>query len=404
MDYSVGIDMTPPVDPIVEPTWMATIDFTIASGSDLCEVADLVEFRWHTPPTRLSDGFGESIPLAALDLDPVTIDSTPPDITCPVDVTVNADAGGCDALVSVGTATATDDCDSAPVITWTRSDGAGSLSDPYTGVTTITWQAVDACENASECVQTITVDPFNEMLVSVELSPNIDTDGALPDVLSRCITFELWDCVDSYGPVEIQQVIDFEITAGTPNVALGSAMLLVPCDVYDCVTARDTLHTLRRTDEAFGIVGTQYVADFTTDVDTGGDWLVGGNLNDDNWIDVLDFGVFVWQFHFDYGTGDTDCSTMYPHADISGDGFVDSDDFSFIQINFLQGHEANCCGGAPMPLGAPQMSGSYNGPVTRISLRQLARRGMPQLIVADLNHDGWLDVKDMQEFTGGERP
>ena len=74
-----------------------------------------------------------------------------------------------------------------------------------------------------------------------------------------------------------------------------------------------------------------YEADFATALKP----LIGGNFNDDEWIDILDFGVFSWQHFANYGTGDTPCVTAAPHADVSGDGIVDTDDFSFIQINFL---------------------------------------------------------------------
>jgi hypothetical protein len=59
--------------------------------------------------------------------------------------------------------------------------------------------------------------------------------------------------------------------------------------------------------------------------------------------------------------------------------------------------DANCTG-CSMPL----MAG--RGPITRISVKALKRRGMEDLIKADLNHDGWLDLRDMQAFAAGARP
>jgi hypothetical protein len=50
------------------------------------------------------------------------------------------------------------------------------------------------------------------------------------------------------------------------------------------------------------------------------------------------------------------------------------------------------------------MPQSLDGPITRISVQQLKRRGLHDLIVADLNHDGWLDVQDMEVFANGGRP
>jgi hypothetical protein len=189
--------------------------------------------------------------------------------------------------------------------------------------------------------------------------------------------------------------IEFSVDNGSPHA--GSAVVLVPCGAYECVTARDELHTLRRTDDSLTIVGTQYVANFTGDVASGGDWLVGGNLNGDFWIDILDFGVYSWQYATNYGSGDTDCSTAYPHADINGDGLVNTGDFTFIQINFLEGHEDNCCG-------VPGLRGGQDGPVTEISVRELHRRGLGHLSVADLDGNGRLDAGDIVSHAQGARP
>ena len=52
------------------------------------------------------------------------------------------------------------------------------------------------------------------------------------------------------------------------------------------------------------------VADFVT----AGKSLEGGNLNDDEYIDILDFGLFANQFGVDYGTPDTTCATLSPHV------------------------------------------------------------------------------------------
>jgi hypothetical protein len=330
------------------------------------------------------------------------VDTTDPVITCPADITVNADAGGCFATVDPGMATATDNCDGAPAITWVRSDGKTNLTDPYDiadSPITITWTATDACGNDVDCVQTITVNAVNEMEVVIELSPNIDT-GTTPDTLTRCITFELWGCPGA-APVVVQpETLTFDVTnpGSGPNDAIATATIEIPCGAYTCVTARDPLHTLRRTLDApaFTINPTtkRYEADFVA----AGKPLIGGNLNDDFFIDILDFGVFSSQFTVTYGTGDTTCATGFPHADISGDGLVDNGDFSFIQQNFLAISDANCCG-APLVrgVGDPQ-------PVTTISVAELRRRGLGHLAGADLNRDGVLDQFDIVAYLNGARP
>ena len=85
-------------------------------------------------------------------------DTTAPVIDCPDNISTTTDPGTCSAVVDPGTATATDNCDTSPAITWTRSDGQTSLNAPYPkGTTTITWRATDDEGNYTECEQTVTV-------------------------------------------------------------------------------------------------------------------------------------------------------------------------------------------------------------------------------------------------------
>ena len=84
-------------------------------------------------------------------------DTTPPVITCPANMSANTLPGTCSAVVIVGTATATDNCDSNPTITGTRSDNQSLLALYPKGTTTITWTATDSSGNHSSCTQTVTV-------------------------------------------------------------------------------------------------------------------------------------------------------------------------------------------------------------------------------------------------------
>ena len=84
-------------------------------------------------------------------------DETPPTITCPTNVEVCADAGDTSAIVDPGMATATDNCDPSPQVTGVRSDEQARTAPYPVGTTTITWTATDACNNPSQCDQTVTV-------------------------------------------------------------------------------------------------------------------------------------------------------------------------------------------------------------------------------------------------------
>jgi hypothetical protein len=81
-------------------------------------------------------------------------DSTPPQITCPVNVTVLCTASTLPA--NTGTATATDNCDLSATITFTDVTVAGIC--PQERTITRTWKATDDCGNSSTCNQTIFVD------------------------------------------------------------------------------------------------------------------------------------------------------------------------------------------------------------------------------------------------------
>ena len=89
-------------------------------------------------------------------------DITAPVITCPADITVNCEDPSVPA--ATGTATATDNCDAAPVITFARCYYTGSCAGNY--VITRTWTATDNCGNASTCVQTITVQDITAPVIT----------------------------------------------------------------------------------------------------------------------------------------------------------------------------------------------------------------------------------------------
>lgn len=300
-----------------------------------------------------------------------------------------------DVVTAPAGAIATDAC--GPVtVTYARSDNpALSLLDPFPAgaTTTVTWTATDSVGNSSTDTQTVTVDGASILEVAVQLQSVVE---AVP--FDRCITFEFTP-TGGGAPIVVNEVMTF--TAG-----IGVASIEVPCGSYECLTARDQLHTLRRTDnDDFGISGPVFVADFTSSGGPADDSLIGGNLNNDTFIDILDFGVFIGQFGTSPGASTT-CGTAAPHADVTGDGVVGVGDFTFIQINFLEFAEVNCSGfllqnptgpgvahHAPMP-----------APVESIDVDDLAGIGMADLAQADLNADGVLDARDVTAFLGGARP
>ena len=94
---------------------------------------------------------------ATKDITLTVADQTAPQITCPSNETANTAPGTCSATVNVGTASATDNCDSTPTIVGTRSDNQPLNATYPKGVTTIHWTATDDAGNTSSCDQTVTV-------------------------------------------------------------------------------------------------------------------------------------------------------------------------------------------------------------------------------------------------------
>lgn len=80
-------------------------------------------------------------------------DSTPPDLTCPPDVIVDCEDST--APDSTGVATATDNCDTAPVVAFSDVTVQGICPQEFT--VTRTWTATDECGNSTACVQVVMV-------------------------------------------------------------------------------------------------------------------------------------------------------------------------------------------------------------------------------------------------------
>jgi hypothetical protein len=83
----------------------------------------------------------------------VTPDNTPPDITCPINITVE-----CDESVlpeNTGSASAIDDCDLTPIISYADVLNPGAC--PYNYEIVRTWTSVDIAGNESSCNQIITI-------------------------------------------------------------------------------------------------------------------------------------------------------------------------------------------------------------------------------------------------------
>jgi hypothetical protein len=167
--------------------------------------------------------------------------------------------------------------------------------------------------------------------------------------------------------------------------ALPSILIDVPCGApYTGVTVRDTKHSLRRTGTGaphFGTASGNYFATFNTG---SGKPLEQGNLNNDTYIDILDFGGYVGRFGTAPGA-DSLCGFVGFHADFSGEGIVGTEDFTFIQSGFLHFRDVDPCGAA--------LAG--DGAINDISVDDLVAGGLRSYTYADFNLDGRLNAADV---------
>ncbi|HEX9629732.1 MAG TPA: HYR domain-containing protein, partial [Pyrinomonadaceae bacterium] len=146
-------------------------------------------------------------------------DTTPPTINCPANITTNTDPGLCSAVVVVGAATASDNCDALVVPTGTRSDNQPLIALYPKGTTTITWTATDASGNQSSCTQTVTV-VDNE-------PPTITFNGNIPSMWPPNHVYHTFTAADFISSVsdncDTLSVSDVYITAATSDEAENAA-------------------------------------------------------------------------------------------------------------------------------------------------------------------------------------
>ncbi len=379
IDYAVGVPLKHPGT--IEPATLAVLTLEAYAECD-----PFVRLRLHEPPTRLINDAYEKYEwpgrLIVEELPPISTDASPPVITaCPADITVNPDPGELFAVVEWDDPTADDSCDGPVPVSCVPSSG----SQFSVGTTPVTCSAVNSCGVEESCTFDVIVDA-STLTVDIELSP-----WMAPRTITRCITFEFSDCS---GGVQLTYGYDVTFVNG---LALGT-VLPVPTGTWECVTARDALHTLRSTAPDLSTTDwISYTATFMGDPASGGHWLTGGDLDGDGFVGAYDYVIFLQQYmclvdpNTPCGAGPfAPCEepTAY-HADINGDGQVHVADLSFIQIAMFAASEPGCCG---------RSGGTGPGPIKEISISDLYRRGLGHLRFGDVNKDGKLSREDVAAF------
>ena len=140
---------------------------------------------------------------------------------------------------------------------------------------------------------------------------------------------------------------------------------------YSCVSVKDTVHSITKT-AVPTISGARHSASML---------LRQGDSNDDDIVDIVDFGLFL----ADRGTG----KAPEARSNFNSDAHVGTGDFSFLTLSFFRAGES--------------CTGALDGvrPRTRVSAKDLRRAGLGDAAAGDVNHDGWVDMRDVQSVLQG---
>ncbi|MCX6292579.1 MAG: SBBP repeat-containing protein, partial [Bacteroidetes bacterium] len=191
----------------------------------------------------------------------VTLDHTPPVISCPPNTTVNCQDPTDPAYT--GTATATDNSGNSPQITHNDVINPGNCPGNYS--ISRTWTATDNCNNSSSCIQTITVhditppsigQPGANATISCPAAPqftaptatdacdqnpsvievsDITTPGNCAGTYSRTKTWKAVDACGNQSGTVSQTIIVQDITA--PSIGQPGANATISCPAIPQFTA-----------------------------------------------------------------------------------------------------------------------------------------------------------------------
>ncbi len=299
---------------------------------------------------------------------------------CTLHLVVSAEAGGCDAVVTYPTATATDNCDLDLAVTCTPPSGSTLPS----GATTVTCTTTDACGNIGTCDFDVIVEPVNDVTVTVELL-GVDADDWPTPPLTRCIKFITRDaagfCAD---PVHVP--VDFFDPGG--DRAVGTASFEVECGDWTDLCAKDEQHTLYD-GEVLAVVDTHYEL-----ADPVGSPLAlpPGDTDNDSDVDINDITWLMYQWA--ESTGATPAAPGgcpwdgTRDADFDNDNFFTSDDYLRLSG---QWHRWETCACATAVAGNAIPSRPQASVLTATLAPDVAR-------AVDVNRDGVVDYRDVQRF------
>ncbi len=176
----------------------------VITHSDVVTPGDCSQESVVTRTWTATDACGNSSPDG---VQVITVeDTTAPALTVPASITVECDESI--EPINTGDATATDNCDPAPVIT--HSDVVTPSDCPQEFLITRTWTATDACGNPSTGVQEITVEDTQGPTIIYSSVDPVPAEPGLcnavvqfpnPAVTDNCDPQPIWSCQPPSGSI-----------------------------------------------------------------------------------------------------------------------------------------------------------------------------------------------------------
>jgi uncharacterized delta-60 repeat protein len=344
---------------------LVDIAFSPVAGAEACGVTGLVSFGTvNSATTSLSYSVGGSQNPVVSNLGAIYLDQTAPAITNAfVNASLAADAGTtAGAAVNAPTVTAFDACaNEARSVSLSIALASGGTVTSWparfpVGVSTITWSSTDQAGNTAQVQRTVTV--ANHQLLDLD----VEFMGVMHGTSTRQIRVTAGSQVTVH-PVTL-----------TGNSGTISSVQVPVAASYPCVSVKCPSHSIT-TSAGATVSGARYALSVL---------LEQGDNNDDDMIEIFDYAIFVSL----RGAG----RAVNAVSNYNADTIVGGADFSHIALCFF--HAGEPCNPAVIP---PQ-------PRDRISVKELRRLGRGDLAFADLNRDGWVDIRDMQRYVQLEGP
>lgn len=322
----------------------------------------------------------------------VTIDSATQDANSLIGTAINAIQGTVTITVSAGDASPSSGLVPPPVVTVTDSlgnpmvVGAASGTGPWTYECTIDAATANGTATIRADIYDAAGNPASQAQATFQVNKTQLTLSVGYENVEIGATRTLKIYVGGSAATGIRLTFTKEVTFTTNPVNVVLADLSNEA-AWTRVSVKDEKHTLRKAADVSVDGDKQYSAAVS---------LVGGDLTNDNWVDILDFGVFSGQYGSKYTSGTVPRPGR--DADINGDGSVWSQDFSYISGHFLQPGEAQI----------GMSTAIITQPKSTVPVAQLALLvGATAAKQADMNGDGRIDSKDIKLFVaknlGGRR-